>query len=75
MEKEPIIIKAKITPLPRNLFDEMPKVIVFFDDGSSRELFEFYPDEISFSPEEFIGLTEEQAHRLRFEKDKKYLQS
>ena len=53
----------------------MPMVKVQFDNGEEKILFEFYPDEISFSESEFIGLTEESAHRLRFEKDKKFIQS
>ena len=56
-------------------FAPKPKVKVQFDNGEEKTLFEFYPDEISFSENELIGLTEEAAHRLRFEKDKKYIQS
>lgn len=50
-------------------------VTVEFEDGTKKELFRFYPDEISFSPSEFIGLTEEQARKLRFDKDIAYLRS
>jgi hypothetical protein len=46
-----------------------------FDDGSEKTLFEFYPDELSFTESEFIGLTEDQAHELKMEKDIQYLQS
>ena len=56
-------------------FAPKPKVKVQFDNGEEKTLFEFFPDEISFSEKEFIGLTEEAAHRLRFDKDKMYLQS
>jgi len=77
--KEPVIIKCSIgsypRPMPEGMSDPMPKVKVQFDNGEEKTLFEFYPDEISFSENEFIGLTEESAHRLRFEKDKKYIQS
>jgi len=38
-------------------------------------LFDYYPDEISFTPDEFIGLTAKEARTLKFEKDKAYLQS
>ena len=41
-----------------------------FNTGEEKELFEFYPDEISFSESEFIGMTEESARRLKFERDK-----
>lgn len=69
------IIKCEITAMPKGLFDPMPKVIVTFENGSTEELFDYYPDEISFSESEFIGLTKEKAHLLKFVKDKKYLQS
>ena len=53
----------------------MPEVKVQFNNGDEKTLFEFYPDEISFKESEFIGLTEESARRLKFEKDKRYIQS
>ena len=57
------------------MFDPMPTVRAQFDNGEEKTLFEFYPDEISFTEDEFIGLTEEEAHLLKFEKDKRYVQS
>ena len=69
------IVMAQITPLPKKFGDPMPRVIATFDDDTTKELFEYYPDEISFTSEEFIGLTEVQAYQLKFNKDKKYLQS
>lgn len=72
-----IIIEAQITPLPRpmpeGMFDPMPEVIVTFEDGSRKALFTFYPDEVSFSEGEFIGLTEEEAHSLFQDRDIAYL--
>jgi len=61
--------------MPEGMLDPMPQVIVQFDDGSKKTIFEFYPDELSFIEDEFIGLTEEQARKLKVEKDIKYLQS
>lgn len=61
--------------MPKGYFDPMPKVIATFEDGTTKELFEYYPDEISFSESEFIGLTEDEARHLKFKKDKHYLQS
>ena len=75
MTAEPRIVRADIGPTPRVHFDPMPKVTAKFDDGSVKVLFEFYPDEISFCPSEFVGLTEAQARELRHRKDVKYLQS
>ena len=77
--KEPIIVKCKIGPYPRpmpeGMLDPMPEVKVQFDNGQEKVLFEFYPDELMFKESEFIGLTEESALRLRFERDKSYIQS
>jgi hypothetical protein len=78
-QADQIIVSCSISPIPRpmpeGMSDPMPMVKVQFDNGEEKTLFEFFPDEISFSEKEFIGLTEEAAHRLRFDKDKMYLQS
>ena len=67
------IISAIITkmprPMPHGMFDPMPEVIATFEDGSSKSLFSFYPDEISLRASEFIGLTEEEARALRHKRD------
>ena len=67
------IISATITPMPRpmplGMFDPMPEVVATFEDGSTKTLFSFYPDEVSFQASEFAGLTEEEAHDLRQRKD------
>lgn len=70
-----IIISARITPLPQGFFEPMPKVYVTTEDGNEQLLFEYYPDEISFTEREFLGLTIEEAFHLKFKKDKQYLQS
>ena len=69
------ITACTIGPYPKDMFDPMPKVVVTFGDGSKKELFSFYPDELSFSDVEFIGLTESQAYELRHRKDVTYLRS
>lgn len=79
-EVEPMkIISAEVGPMPRpmpeGMFDAMPQVRVTYDDGSHEALFTFFPDEISFSPGEFTGLTREEAMRLRHGKDVDYLKS
>jgi len=76
MGEQKKIVKCDIGPYPDDLFDlQMPEVKVEYDDGSSEVLYDFYPDEISFTEEEFIGLTRKEAKRLKFKKDKEYLQS
>jgi hypothetical protein len=69
------IIKARITAMPQGWFDPMPEVFATTEDGREQRLFEFYPDEISFTPNEFIGLTIEEAKRLKGKKDLNYLKS
>jgi hypothetical protein len=62
-------------PMPLGMFDPMPEVIATFEDGSTKTLFSFYPDEISFVTHEFIGLTEKEAYDLFQRKDRAYLRS
>lgn len=50
-------------------------VEVDLSDGTSKRLFQFYADEISFTEQEFIGLTVEQAGALRHNRDVMYLMS
>ncbi len=73
------ITTAIITPMPRpmpeGMFDHMPEVVATFEDGSTKNLFAFYPDEVSFRESEFIGLTEEEAHSLFQQKNRTYLRS
>ncbi len=69
------IISARITAMPKSLFDPMPQVYVTMEDGTEQFLYEYYPDEISFSPSEFLGLTIDEAKHLKFIKDRNYLQS
>ena len=70
------IVQARITPLPKQLFDPMPQVFVKLEgDDNEQLLFEYYPDEISFTSTEFIGLTVEEARSLKGKKDREYLTS
>ncbi len=69
------ITACRITAQPKSLFDPMPEVHATFEDGSEKKLFSYYPDEISFTESEFIGLTESEAHALRHKKDVAYLRS
>lgn len=48
---------ATISKMPLSLFDPMPEVTAHYEDGSEEMLFQYYPDEIRFTPSEFVGLT------------------
>ena len=67
------IIAARITAMPKSFCDPMPQVFATFEDGTEKKLFEYYPDEISFTPGEVIGLPEEEARALKGKKDRQYL--
>ena len=69
------IVSARISPMPKDFMDPMPEVTATYDDGSTGVLFSFYPDEISFTSREFVGLTEDEARHLKFKKDNDYLRS
>ncbi len=69
------IITPMPRPMPEGMFDPMPEVIATFEDGTTKTLFSFYPDEITFHASEFIGLTEEEAKALRHRKDVAFLKS
>ena len=72
-DKSPTIVSAEISPIPREVWEPLPTVTAKFSDGSVRRLFTYCPDEISFMPAEFVGLTEEDARALKAKKDKTYL--
>lgn len=69
------IVKARITELPKRIGDSLPEVWISLSDGTEKMLFTYYPDEISFSDSDFVGLTEDEARLLKFGRDRAYLQS
>ena len=77
------IISARITtqprPMPQGMFDPMREVHVTVkgESGEDKEhyLFTYYPDELSFTEKEFIGLNISDAKALKFKKDVQYLKS
>ena len=75
MKIKSVIITPMPRPMPEGMFDPMPEVVATFEDGSTKSLFSFYPDEVSFRASEFEGLTEEEAHSLYQRKDTAYLRS
>jgi hypothetical protein len=68
-------ITAMPRPMPHGMFDPMPEVHVTMEDGTEQRLFSYYPDELHFTPGEFLGLTEEEARRVRRDKDVRYLRA
>ena len=75
MKIKSVTITAMPRPMPEGMFDPTPEVIATFEDGFTKTLFSFYPDEISFVSSEFIGLSEEEAYDLFQRKDRAYLRS
>jgi hypothetical protein len=69
----PRIVSVVISPMPLEVWDPLPEVTAAFSDGTERRLFNYFPDEISFLPSEFVGLTEEEARKLKASKDAVYL--
>ena len=68
------IVSCRITDQPKSLFDPMPQVWVTLENESEEQfLFEYYPDKISFTPSEFIGLTMDEGKHLKYLKDRKFL--
>ncbi len=61
--------------MPKSFLDPMPQVYVTLENNTEQALFEYYPDEISFRPNEFIGLTLDEARSLKGKKDLAYLKS
>jgi hypothetical protein len=53
----------------------MPEVHVTFEDGTETTLFSYYPDELTFTPEDFVGLTEQEALGLKHQRDVAFLRS
>lgn len=69
------IVSARITDLPKKIGDPLPEVWATFQDGTEKMLFTYYPDEISFQAQDFIGLTEEEATLFKFGRDRAYLRA
>jgi hypothetical protein len=69
----PTVVGATITPPQR--WGDKAKVTAKMSDGTDGLLFEYFSDEISFTPEELVGLTVKQVCDLVNRKDLAYLQS
>lgn len=70
------VVKCRITEQPKSLFDPIPRIYVTLE-GTDEEiyLFSYYPDEVSFTESELIGLTIEECHTLFGKKDREFLKS
>jgi hypothetical protein len=51
------------------------EAVATMDDGSEMVVFHWFSDELSFSKEELVGMTLEQARDLRTARDIAYLRS
>lgn len=63
---------------PKDIFDPhwgRAKVIATLEDGSEEIAFSYFADELSFTPEQFVGKTLEEARRMHHEADVAYLRS
>ena len=69
------IVSADVGKMPVKMTDPMPEVSAVLEDGSKTVLFKYYPDELTFLPEEFIGLTVEEGKELKRAKDVAYLRT
>lgn len=45
------------------------------EDGTEKWLFDYYPDEISLTASDFVGLTEKEARTLKLNRDRSFLDS
>lgn len=67
------IIRAVVSENSGSFGMGLVEVILEGGAEEKEELFTYYPDELSFNPSEFIGLTLEEAAELKLKKDLKYL--
>jgi len=69
------VVEPTITSVKSETANGSCTLTALFTDFSEKRLFSFYIDELCFSNDELIGLTEAQAHELRHSKDVAYLRS
>ena len=69
-KKRILVTKAKIKSSNYN-----QKILVLYLSNKSKYTFTYYEDELSFSEEEFIGLSHDQSMWLIQKKDTEYLRS
>lgn len=69
-----LVVSARITAGPRQLGDPLPEAWLTLEDGIETKAFDFYPDEVTFTAAELVGLTLEECRALKLAKDRSYLQ-
>lgn len=72
------IKSARIEPGSRDITDfhyGRDKVIATLEDGSEELAFSYFADELSFTPEQFVGKTLEEARQIHHRADVAYLRS
>jgi hypothetical protein len=69
-----VIVQALIAP-PAEFGDTATVLVRLSGASEFIQLLSYYDDEISFTAEELVGLTVDEARQLHFEKDKAWLQS
>lgn len=67
--------QPKITRIDRIGLYGSCTLTAHYDNGTWGQLFSYYIDELSFSDDELIGLTEDEAHALYQQRDTEYLRS
>jgi hypothetical protein len=60
------VIMPESAPLPDGVFEQAARVLGTLDNGQDVELFAFHSHERWFAPEQFVGLTVDEARRLKF---------
>jgi len=69
---DPTIVDAHVPEITdamrEGYYDELPRVMVAYSNNVEEKLFDFFPEEIAFTKEELIGLTKEQALKLKEKK-------
>jgi hypothetical protein len=71
------IVECEIRPSTGRF--NLPDVMVRYEgseEGTELELLlDYYPDELSFTPEEFVGLTRDEAFEMKQAKDVIFIRS
>ena len=72
---QPVITSCDVGKMPKSWFDAMPEITVVLSNGASASLGTYYPDEIKFVADTFIGKTLDAAKEIIRKRDVAYLQS